>query len=372
MIKRIRVANFKSIGDASLDLSSGVTVLIGRSGSGKTNFLEATRYLRNLLRAGLGIIRGNWGPIARANASKSEVVRFEVDFDFPALGGSISYQLSIPVENPSQVAEERLAVGPRVLFHQRGRNWVRPPEVPNGPGTGPILLPVISGIQEIAVACEVLSNGIGCYDFPGNVLHAHQDAPGSPLAPLADQAENFLAVLSAIQNDIRHPDHWKQVIAALQRLDPSIVTLGLARPSPSKVDVVHRVGRSSLSLDLSQESEGLRRFLAHLIALYQPVPRTLMAFDEPEKGIYAGALAVLAEEFKVSPSAGRGQIVLATHSPQLLDHFDPESVRVVEIEDGATKIGPLAPDQFESVKQQLLTPGELLTADPARITTPAA
>ena len=48
MLKRIHIRNFKSLGDVVVDLGQ-VTVLIGRSGTGKTNFVEALRFLRDAL-----------------------------------------------------------------------------------------------------------------------------------------------------------------------------------------------------------------------------------------------------------------------------------------------------------------------------------
>ena len=42
MIHRLRVQNFKSIIDVAVDLSP-VTVLVGKSGSGKSNFIQSLR-----------------------------------------------------------------------------------------------------------------------------------------------------------------------------------------------------------------------------------------------------------------------------------------------------------------------------------------
>jgi predicted ATPase len=79
-----------------------------------------------------------------------------------------------------------------------------------------------------------------------------------------------------------------------------------------------------------------------LIALYQAPSKQTLIFEEPEKGIHPGALAVLADQFKACPEAGRGQVILTTHSPGLLDSFDPDSLRVVKIENYLTQIGPAA------------------------------
>ncbi len=48
MIKRIKIYDFKSIRKLDLSLDP-VTVLVGRSGTGKSNFVQAIRFLRNLL-----------------------------------------------------------------------------------------------------------------------------------------------------------------------------------------------------------------------------------------------------------------------------------------------------------------------------------
>src|ERR1051325_685471 len=48
MIKRIKICDFKSIRDLDLELDP-VTVLVGRSGTGKSNLVQAIRFLRNYL-----------------------------------------------------------------------------------------------------------------------------------------------------------------------------------------------------------------------------------------------------------------------------------------------------------------------------------
>jgi hypothetical protein len=50
----------------------------------------------------------------------------------------------------------------------------------------------------------------------------------------------------------------------------------------------------------------------------------------------------------------------------LLDCFSADQIRVVELDNLETKIGPLAEEQKEALRDELLHPGELLTVDPAR------
>jgi predicted ATPase len=119
-------------------------------------------------------------------------------------------------------------------------------------------------------------------------------------------------------------------------------------------------------LSLEQESDGFRRFYAHLLALYQSPPKLTLIFEEPENAIYPGALSILADEFKAAPGDDRGQVILTTHNPIFLDSFDVESVRVVDMQNGNTVVGRVSKEQRDAVREQLLTTGELLTADRAR------
>ena len=78
-------------------------------------------------------------------------------------------------------------------------------------------------------------------------------------------------------------------------------------------------------------------------------------------------LSLLAEEFKAAPDDRRGQVILTTHSPRLLDEFDADQIRVVELEEYETRIGPVSQKQREAIQEDLLDAGELLTVDPAVI-----
>ena len=66
-------------------------------------------------------------------------------------------------------------------------------------------------------------------------------------------------------------------------------------------------------------SDGTLRFLFLLAVLGSPSPAPVIAIDEPETGLHPSMLPVVAE-YAVEASS-RAQIILTTHSPQLLDAF---------------------------------------------------
>ena len=153
----------------------------------------------------------------------------------------------------------------------------------------------------------------------------------------------------------------------LSTLNPAIRAIDIASPNRDDLRLAYK-GKDSIVLsNIRLESEGFRRFFATLLALNQSPYKPLAIFEHPEHAIHPGALETLANEFKRHVNRSRGQVILTTHNPQFLDYFEAEQIRVVTTANHDTKIGPLAPEQIEAIRDNLLYPGELLTVDPARL-----
>jgi hypothetical protein len=293
-------------------------------------------------------------------------LEYRLNFTIPGL--DVPFDYSLQVRPDGAVSEERLLAGGKSLFnHAKGQKWVHAPDVTPLPKPTGIMLGAIPGLQESTFAFVALRSGIGCYDFPGNVLAGPGNAPQPTETGLADHGENYLLVANQILSDLGKARSWTRIAKTMRAVDRAVSTLTLHAPTPDRLDVGHQLNGKLLSFDVRQESEGFRRYLAHMLALYQNPSKQTLIFEHPESGLHPGALESLAEEFKDCPEEGRGQVILTTHSPQLLDYFPPDSIRVVDIDQQRTRIDRLTPEQLNSVKERLLLPGELLTVDPARL-----
>lgn len=91
-----------------------------------------------------------------------------------------------------------------------------------------------------------------------------------------------------------------------------------------------RSGRLSLTLEwqfedikepfyLTEMSDGTVRMLCWATILHSPILPSLLVIDEPELGLHVSWMPILAEWIK--QAAGKTQIMITTHSPDLLDHF---------------------------------------------------
>jgi predicted ATPase len=174
--------------------------------------------------------------------------------------------------------------------------------------------------------------------------------------------------MRGITQDFHRPNIRRNLLASLHAVNSSIESVELdSLTSPQRAIIGHKASDRVFSLSLDQESDGLRRFYAHLLALYQTPSKLTLVFEEPENAIFPGALSLLADEFKAAPRENRGQVILTTHSPILLDSFDVDNVRAVDMRDGRTRVGRVATEQSQAIKDHLLTTGELLTVDRARL-----
>ena len=92
-----------------------------------------------------------------------------------------------------------------------------------------------------------------------------------------------------------------------------------------------------------------------------------MAIEEPETALHPAAMRALVSAFDAATM--RTQVLLTTHSPDLLDaeEVKPENVRIVQMIDGQTVIGPIDEASVEIVRRNLDTLGGLERNDSLHI-----
>jgi predicted ATPase len=78
-------------------------------------------------------------------------------------------------------------------------------------------------------------------------------------------------------------------------------------------------------------SDGTMLLTAYLLLQHQTPPLDIIAIEEPERGLHPHLLGELITHLRKVTTGEMGprpvQIVLATHSAELLDHVRPEEVR---------------------------------------------
>ena len=160
----------------------------------------------------------------------------------------------------------------------------------------------------------------------------------TPMTTLSTNGHNLGAVLHEIQNRFAYHSVAEELNEFLRAAYPmfSDVRGETTHGAPPQVLVAVRevgVDRSLYPWDLS---DGVLRFLCLATALLNPRPGMLIAIDEPELGLHPGLLPVVAEMIKTA--AERTQVLVTTHSPDLLDCFDIADVAVMARDEDDAKV----------------------------------
>lgn len=121
--------------------------------------------------------------------------------------------------------------------------------------------------------------------------------------------------------------------------------------TPPQVLVRVRERGMPRSMELYELSDGMLRFLCLATALLNPQPPPLVAIDEPEVGLHPRLLPVVGDMIKAA--AERTQVIVTTHSPDLLNRFKIDDVAVMtRAEDGPCAIWH-RPSDRETLVQML-------------------
>lgn len=165
---------------------------------------------------------------------------------------------------------------------------------------------------------------------------------------LRPDGKNLAAYLYLLQ--VRHKNAYSQIRRTVQLAAPFFEDFVLKPRSlcPDTIQLEWRHRHSDAHFGTSSLSDGTLRFMALATLLLQPVamrPKVIL-IDEPELGLHPYAVTLLAAMLR--EASVDSQIIVATQSPLLLDHFEPEEVLVTDRQEGATTIRKLCAESLSA------------------------
>ncbi|MFF8013950.1 AAA family ATPase [Streptomyces sp. NPDC007929] len=377
-LTRVRVENYRSI--ASCDVPLGpLTVLAGPNAAGKSNFLDAIRFVRDALRSSPGRAlepRGGLEEVLHRDVSGRQADRFRIELSLSVPAFEATYRLEVGVRpggddfTPVLRREELLVDGVR-----RGDSFL-----PELAGEHPvawrddILLPRLS--PDDREGREVFAGLLHTrfYELLTPTLRAVDDTPrrsGSG-GPLGENGEHLARVLNALSSG--HP--WVK-----ETLDGYVATMidnamGLDGVEVREADLAFVVGRflgadgQVAKVDRRALSEGTLRLAGVLSALFQPLALTgdipLVAIEEPEISLHPPMLGGLYDALVAA--ARNTQVMVTTQSADLLDNAaaDPAHLLVARDDGSGTLIGPVDAAGRRLLADGVLTLSELLRSGELR------
>jgi predicted ATPase len=361
-LRRVRLRNYRSIEICDVDLLAPLTFLVGPNSSGKSNFLDALRLVSDALRTSsldeALTSRGGVGEVAARPHGAERSVRMLYDLSLAEGSAEYSIELSLGPGEAATLDEVCGVVSPdsgvRHSFEASEDIVISSEPVLAPPGPGRLYLTSASNLTAFRPVFELLSR-MTIYDF--NMDSIKEPQGSDPGNRLRSDGSNLASVFKRMKRE--HPDLAGIVVDYLGIISPGVA------------DVTTLEVGSYETLSFTQQrgtfpgrsvSDGTLRALAVLTAAYQP-GSDIVGIEEPETGVHPAAAGILREAL-VYASSDR-QIILTSHSPELLDDPDlpVESIIAVRAADGVTQLGPLDRAGQMALREHLFTAGELLRLD---------
>ncbi|MDZ4764380.1 MAG: AAA family ATPase [Chloroflexota bacterium] len=357
-ITQIHVKNFRSIAEIRADLGN-LTVLVGKNGAGKSNFVDVLRFVTDALQRGLDNAITERGGMGRLRRWSKKGRPFDVVITLSFLYGEIKIEYTLTLgsqkRNEYAVKRESYRYDEIVQYEIENGVWkVEPMGTAIKAQDRTLILPLVAQRPEIKPFYDFLTATSFYSIFPNDELRNPQ-RPSNDY-PLERYGRNMASVLKTFLGvEARRENMERNLDTAIPGVSGVVVT-------PVSGFLVTQLKHDDGSLfDLSQESDGTLRILALMIALYQEPPRTFLGIEEPELTIHPGAAGILCDVIK--EAATRSQIIVTTHSPDLISRFDVNDLRVVERTIEGTQIGIVDAAQREAIETHLFQASDLLRID---------
>jgi predicted ATPase len=331
MIKKIRVKNFKSFKDLELSLGK-VNILIGANGSGKSNFVEIFRFLRDIVKEGWDnavSLRGEAKYLRNVNIGVSENLLIEIEempyvvtIEFTDDGyryAKIEYkdQTTEYIPNTGKPGKTiRLTLNDKIDISD---------ELIVEKSDGSI---ITSKEKQSSVQSET-ENSI---DFR-NIYICDFDPKLSKMAvPIfvkAELEENGSNLVVVIKKILDNPEKKRMFMNLVSYLLPYVEDIEVDKFTDTHFYLkIKETYSEKHRFPAPLISDGTINALGLFVALYfQESP--LIIIEEPDKGFHPSLISSVIEMMKDATKYSDKQIIVTTHNPLIIKHADQKDVLLV-------------------------------------------
>lgn len=316
----IKIEGFKSIKSAQLNLAP-INILIGANGSGKSNFIQFFEFLNQLYDRKLReyiALRG-----AEKILHKGSKITNKINAHISFNQGRNSYAFSL-VKND---ADDAFIFKSETLSHDENSWNIAHYEKESRLKT-----------THVYRANHIIDylNGLKKYHFHDTGSHApfnqmsHIDNDGSFLY---EKGENLAAFLYGIR--LEYPITYHLIVKIIQSIAPFFSDFHLQPNMKGFIRLQWHSKYSTAPFGVTDLSDGTIRFMALVTLFMQPNPPKSIIIDEPELGLHPHAITKLAGMIQSIAQKGT-QVIVATQSAGLVNHFEPNDIITVDQREGET------------------------------------
>jgi predicted ATPase len=369
----VGATNFRAFREVGLH-PGDVTAIVGPNAAGKSSFVDIFRFISDSLNLSLYTAlerRGGVQAVRHSSPTRPRNFKIWVKLQFESdIQGFYMFRVRSEAAGSYSVPEEectlshrgtvaaRLALKDGKVTDRRSPFYDRIKVYGDGIAPMPSVersalgLPVLGVVPELSPILNILRD-LRTYSIVPDKLREWQEPDeGHQLAADGSNAASVLRNLGGRER--------RELMEMMNFVVPGITA----------VEAIHHGNRLTLrfkqeaaggkrnQFEALQMSDGTLRLLGILLALFQPSSPEFLAIEEPEATIHVAALQALMEILK--SRAHHTQIILTTHSADILDAIDIDSINLVTASEGHSRLAPVSQESRRAVYEALFTPGELL------------
>lgn len=375
-LERVRIRNYKSIGCCDVRMGR-FTALVGRNGSGKSNFLDALRFVSDALQTSLDHAiraRGGINEVRRRSTGHPHNFEIRLILNLPkAETADYGFEIAGQEKGGFVVKWERLRIvkasGEIAAEFNVKDGQAKSPQYTTVPPASPDRLYLVSaaGLPSFRSTYDALLS-MGFYNLSPEQMKENQTPDAGEL--LRRDGSNITSVVARVADD--RPELKQRIGEYLRAIVHDVVGFDRVALGARETLVFYQQVKGSRhpwKFHAASMSDGTLRALGILVAAMQLANRTdairLTGIEEPETALHPAAAGALMEALR--EAAVNTQIVITTHSSDLLDQFQFDSTSdellVVQSHEGLTEIGRASEVSREAISEHLYSPGELLRMD---------
>ena len=325
-LEKITIKNFKSIRDQTLAIGN-LNIFIGGNGAGKSNLIEAFRFLREIVTqnmAGYTAMKGGADKLLYFGRKRSPKMEFFLEFG----EGDKSNSYEVVLQGTDQ---DTLIIWEETAFYHEKDKYNKPYDQPISLASPESKLKSINHICARQVMLDLQSYRVYHFHDTSDTASVKGTVELEDNRYLRPQAENLAAFLYWMQK--KKPDHFANIRDAIRQVAPFFEDFRLAplQLNETKIRLEWKEKGSDAYFNATSLSDGTLRFICLTTLLLQPELPAVVLLDEPELGLHPAAVTLLAD--LLSSAATRTQIIVATQSVTLINKFDQDVIWSVDRDD---------------------------------------
>ena len=341
---KVIIRGYKSIAyDNPITLQlADVNILLGANGAGKSNIVSFFRMLGYMMSKSFGLYvekSGTSNSILHYGPKKTPIMSGTLEFNDNKSIDSYHFSLSNAAPDRLIITEES------IKWHRKSED--KPYELLLEPNFKESAL--ADSTNSVAKSIYWMLSYCKVYQFHDSSSEGplRQACPVDTANYLQSHGNNLPSFLLFLREN--YIDSYKRIVEYVRDVVPQFQDFYL-EPS-NKTISLRWIDNSATDyrFNAHQFSDGSIRFIALATLLLQPektMPNVII-LDEPELGLHPYAISQLAEMIK--DASIHSQIIIATQSKDLVDHFDIDSISVVEMDKNtqSTSVTHLKEDDYK-------------------------